>query len=151
MDKYYHDGVPHLIREKGSFWWKVILRLNYQYRGVAKCSPYKGDTMSFWDDMILDSIFSIKYPNLYSFAKDYVICKSVREQECMADLFRIPMTREAHNELLLIVEDLQELNTSNQERNDQWNFIWGHQTYSVKRFCKHFFEAIEPPVTVLWI
>jgi hypothetical protein len=26
-DKYYPNGVPHLRREKGSFWWKDILRL----------------------------------------------------------------------------------------------------------------------------
>jgi hypothetical protein len=32
-DKYYPNGVPHLRREKGSFWWKDILRLHLQYRG----------------------------------------------------------------------------------------------------------------------
>jgi len=29
--KYYANVVPHLAREKGSFWWKDILRLNVQY------------------------------------------------------------------------------------------------------------------------
>lgn len=38
-EKYYPDGVPHLAREKGSFWWKDILRLHVQYRGVAICTP----------------------------------------------------------------------------------------------------------------
>jgi hypothetical protein len=32
-DKYYENFVPHLSREKGSFWWKDILRLNVFYRG----------------------------------------------------------------------------------------------------------------------
>jgi hypothetical protein len=30
--KYYNNTVPHLAREKGSFWWKDILRLHTQYR-----------------------------------------------------------------------------------------------------------------------
>jgi hypothetical protein len=32
-DKYYENSVPHLAREKGSFWWKDILRPNVFYRG----------------------------------------------------------------------------------------------------------------------
>jgi hypothetical protein len=28
-----------LAREKGSFWWKDILRLNVHFRGVAMCIP----------------------------------------------------------------------------------------------------------------
>jgi hypothetical protein len=37
--KYYNGTVPHLAKEKGSFWWKDILRLNVQFRGVARCTP----------------------------------------------------------------------------------------------------------------
>jgi hypothetical protein len=35
--KYYSNTIPHLTREKGSFWWKDIFRLHSQYRGVAIC------------------------------------------------------------------------------------------------------------------
>jgi hypothetical protein len=45
--KYYNNIVPHLAREKGSFWWKDIFRLHTQYRGVAICNPNQGDTISF--------------------------------------------------------------------------------------------------------
>jgi retron-type reverse transcriptase len=43
--KHYPDGVPHVRREKGSLWWKDILRLHIQYRGIAYCIPSKGDTV----------------------------------------------------------------------------------------------------------
>jgi hypothetical protein len=46
-DKYYENSVPHLAREKGSFWWKDILSLNVFYRGVAICDAAKGDTIGF--------------------------------------------------------------------------------------------------------
>jgi hypothetical protein len=48
-DKYYRNSVPHLSREKGSFWWKDNLRLHIYYRGVAICSPGRGDTIGFWE------------------------------------------------------------------------------------------------------
>jgi hypothetical protein len=63
--KYYPDGVPHLRRENGSFWWKDILRLHTQYRGVAICAPNRGDTVSFWNDLIQDTIHSQQFPNLF--------------------------------------------------------------------------------------
>jgi hypothetical protein len=69
-EKYYPSGVAHLRREKGSFWWKDIMRLHLKYRGVAIYSPNKGDTLSLWDDVILGSLMSLKYPTLHSFAKD---------------------------------------------------------------------------------
>ncbi|XP_066391949.1 two-component response regulator ORR33-like [Miscanthus floridulus] len=52
-NKYYSNGVPHFRREKGSFWWKDILRLHIKYRGVAICNPGIGDTIRFWDDLLL--------------------------------------------------------------------------------------------------
>ena len=54
--KYYSEGVPHLKKEKGSFWWKDILRLHTQYRGVAFCIPTRGDTVSFWFDLLFGEI-----------------------------------------------------------------------------------------------
>jgi hypothetical protein len=45
--KYCSNTVPHLAREKGSFWWKDIFQLHTQYRGVAICNPNQGDTISF--------------------------------------------------------------------------------------------------------
>jgi hypothetical protein len=56
--KYYLDGVPHLRRKKGSFWWKDILRFHIQYRGVAFCTLNQGDTVSFWDDLLFGVIHS---------------------------------------------------------------------------------------------
>jgi len=69
-NKYYQEGVPQLRCDKGFFWWKDILRLQTNFRGIAICSPYKGDTVSLWEDVILGSVFPQKYPNIYVFAID---------------------------------------------------------------------------------
>lgn len=87
-NKYYPEGVPHLRREKGSFWWKDILRLHVNFRGIALCSPNKGDTVSLWEDVNLGTIFSQKYPSLYLFALDrHISIQRAREKENIVELF----------------------------------------------------------------
>ena len=49
--------------------------------------------------------------------------KRVRENENIVDLFRIPMTRQAHNELLQLEDDVSELSSYDHEENDEWTFI----------------------------
>jgi len=115
------------------------------------CNPYISDTVSFWDDIILDTIFSSKYPNIYSFAKEPIISlKSVKERGNIVELFRVPMTRQAHNEMIQLAEDLLELSNNGHEEKDVWTFIWG-QTYFVRKIYHHYFKSIQPLVTLNWI
>jgi len=80
--------VPHLRREKGSFWWKDILHLHCHYRGIRTRSFVKGDTISLWDDLILNNIFLQKNPNLFSFAEEHVISlEKVLNSSDLIDLF----------------------------------------------------------------
>ena len=86
--------LPHLRREKMSFWWKDILRLHVYYRGIAVCDPKRGDTISFWNDLFLGEIQSLKYLNLFQFSLDTNISvMKIRQTEQLLNCFRIPMTR----------------------------------------------------------
>jgi hypothetical protein len=150
--KYYPDGVPHLRKEKGSFWWKDILRLHTQYRGVAICTPNKGDTVSLWDDLILDVIHSQKFPNLFEFAKDPAISLwQIGTVDSLISCFRIPMTRQAYNELLELQEELLCMQPIMSDAKDCWSFIWGHQNYSSSKYYHYQFASIVPPRAVIWI
>jgi hypothetical protein len=60
--KYYNGTMPDLAREKGSFWWKDILRLNVHFRGVARRIPNHGNTISFWEDLINGRVHSDVFP-----------------------------------------------------------------------------------------
>jgi hypothetical protein len=101
--KYYNDVVPHLAKEKGSFWWKDILRMNIHFRGVVVCSPAKGDTISFWGDFINGVILSLVFPSLFEFAKDPNISLwKMRQPEDLIGNFRIPMSRTTYNEFILV-------------------------------------------------
>jgi hypothetical protein len=151
-NKYYLDSVPHLAREKGSFWWKDILRLNVLFRGVAICSPNKGDTLSFWEDIIFGEVGAEVFPNLYPYAKDpkASLWKLKSTQELLT-CFRIPMSRQAYNEFLLLQNAITSLPPTSSHANDVWCFIWGNQKYSARRFYHHHYSSVHPPRSVLWL
>ena len=149
---YYSDSVPHLAREKGSFWWKDILRLHIQFRGVAFCQPSKGDTVSFWEDLINGHIHSNRFPNLYPFAKEPRLSFwKIRSAVSLVDCFRIPMSREAYNEMLVLQSELQNLPQVIPDEKDKWLFIWGQQKYSSSKFYQHHFRELQPHRVVIWI
>lgn len=97
--------------------------------------------------------FAVKYHSLYGFAKNPVLSlKSVKEIDNMVDLFRIPMTREAYNELLSLEEDLLDHRSDNtKDEKHVQSFIWGHQDYCVKKYYNHQFHSIQPLMPILWM
>jgi hypothetical protein len=151
-NRYYSNAVPHLAREKGSFWWKDLLRLHVQYRGVALCVTGRGDTIGFWEDFIDGKFHSEVYPTLFGYAKDPKASLSVMmASKDLLDCFRIPMSRRAYNEFLELQIELTNLASSLSDENDKWTFIWGNQNYSSSRFYQYHFRAIQPHISVLWV
>jgi hypothetical protein len=54
---YYSDGeVPHTSKDKGSFWWRDVLRLVDWFRGIATCKIGDGTTVLFWKDICNDHL-----------------------------------------------------------------------------------------------
>jgi hypothetical protein len=149
---YYVDCVPYLAREKGSFWWKDILRLNVVFRGIASCVPGKGDTINFWEDLFHGSIRANHFPNLFAYAKDPKISlQKIRNSVDLIDCFRIPMSRQAYNELLEIQEELMDIPDSALLDDDSWKYIWGQQCYSSSKFYQYSFSNLHPSRVVVWI
>lgn len=99
--KYYEGKVPHECRELGSFWWRDVMRLNVIYRGIAQCALGDGSTVLFWDDLWSDSILSVQYPRLNSFARNSSIpVQRLMLEQDMDDIFILPLSTQAHDELL---------------------------------------------------
>lgn len=46
--KYYRENIPHAAAECGSFWWKDIMRLVTDFRGVVAAQLGEGDTSLFF-------------------------------------------------------------------------------------------------------
>jgi hypothetical protein len=48
---YANGEVPHATKDKGSFWWRDILKLADIYMGIASCKVGDGTTVVFWSDV----------------------------------------------------------------------------------------------------
>ena len=145
---YYRHKVPHLVSARGSFWWKDILKLTVQFRGIAQCLS---GTVGLWEDNIQQQPFSLKFPNLYAYANNNNLSvKAGLAAENLLDIFRLPMSRAAYNEFLIFREDLDSLRAdSNQD--DVWVYQWSGGLYSSRQFYRHHFGAVTPPAPFCWI
>lgn len=83
------------LTSRRSFWWRDILKLNITFRGIAKCSPDKGYSISLWEDCFVDQPLSLKFSQLYSLEQGSI---SMQRALSTMDLFRLPMSRTAFNE-----------------------------------------------------
>jgi hypothetical protein len=93
---YYRNGKLPNKPNKGSFWWKSIMKLLDTYKGIAHVTAGIGDIILFWKDLWNDIILQQSYPQLHSFAINDDIClSSVLRQEALQDLFRLPLSEEA--------------------------------------------------------
>jgi hypothetical protein len=74
-NKYYLEGeVPHATKDKGSFWWKDLLKLCDIYRGISKCTVGDLMTVLFWSDIWNDLLLQDKFPRLF-------ICKKINQYQ----------------------------------------------------------------------
>jgi hypothetical protein len=112
----------------------------------------KGDTVSFWDDFINGAVYSQKFPNLLEFAKEpRVSQQQIWNAESLLSFFRIPMTRQAYNELLSLQTELTLMQLDNLNEEDCWYFIWGNKKYSSSKYYQHQFASLLPPQPIRWI
>ncbi len=107
---YYDSKVPHLMVNKGSFWWRDITSLADIFRGVAKCEIRIGTTALFWNDLWNDDFKCTSYPNIFAAAmykNDSVKATCSRPLE---DSFILPLSDVAFSEFLQLEEVLGHLN-----------------------------------------
>lgn len=125
--------------------------MNVHYRGIASCLPGKGNTVSFWEDLLEGRIHADYYLALFRYALDpNASLQKLRNLEDLLDCFRIPMSRNAFYELVALQDDLSRMNYDTEE-NDQWTFIWGNQSYVSSRFYHYHFRNLHPERSLVWI
>lgn len=136
--------MPHIQREAGSFWWKDIFKLKNLFGDITYCKVGDGSSILFWkDNWAGDSLIQIM-PSIAQFARfpDMSI-REVSEASCLEDIFVIPISQTAAEEL----EDLRELVQSFTLLNepDQRVFCWGNKKYVVAKVYKLAFLSVPAP------
>ena len=99
---YYQNGeLPH-HNNKGSFWWKDVLKSITSYKGMASVTILDGYTSFFWSDIWNGRLFSSQFPELFSFAKDkhisvqsFISMLAIEEPD---ELFHLPLSTQAYGQ-----------------------------------------------------
>lgn len=136
----------HTQREVGSFWWKDIFRLKDLYGCITTCQLGDGSSVLFWKDNWAGECLTDLLPNLAHFVKNVELSvKDVCSASYLEDLFQIPISQAAANEL----QDLRVLIQSF-ELTDEANirvFCWGNSLYKAASLYKLAFLTMQSPPT----
>jgi hypothetical protein len=128
--RHYSNGaLPSFSCRQGSFWWKDNLKLLDSFKGLAMANVFDGASCLFWDDLWLNKVPRLHYPQLFSFAKSTEISLSAaRNAEGPEVLFHLALSPLAAQQLLELAQDLNALPDSGDQ--DIWSYIWGSPFYS---------------------
>ncbi|CAO2167262.1 unnamed protein product [Urochloa humidicola] len=151
-NSHYANGkIPHAIRDRGSFWWRDMLKLCDLFRGVASCIVGDGTTVLFWSDVWNNHLLQEKFPRLYSFARNKTI--SVAQfitHNNVAQQFHLPLPEQAYQEYTALQELIQGIQIIEGEK-DRWHYIWNSPKYSSAKFYHFPYKNVHPPKPFLWI
>jgi hypothetical protein len=94
---YYQNGkLPNPDNCKGSFWWRDCISNHNQFKEIFVCKPVTGTTILYWHDKWCNNeILAIKFPQLYSFAKQRRITLQsavAYNQEDIYEMFNLPLS-----------------------------------------------------------
>jgi len=113
--------------DKGSFWWKDILKLCDLFRGIANCKLGDGSTVLFWSDLWNDNVMQSKFPRLFSFAKNkkiYVL--QFLSNNNLQSQFHLPLSEQEYQRMQYYIQSIQ----VQQDTKDSWHYIWESNSYT---------------------
>ena len=107
-----------------------------EFFALAKCNVNSGDTLKFWKDSWSAGSMKEQLPHLFSFALNQDISVQMAvNYDTVEDLFLLPLSEEAYQELGTFQELVHSVNLTNAK--DEWVYSWG-KDYSVSKAYKFF-------------
>ena len=67
---YANGKIPHATTDRGSFWWRDVMKLCDNFRGIATAKVGTGDTTLLWLDVWNEKYLKNQLPRLFSFVKN---------------------------------------------------------------------------------
>jgi hypothetical protein len=135
-NKYYSPhGLPGQ-RSIGSFWWKSMLKLLHNFKGLAHPTIGNGKSIFLGEDQWNQSIPRQQYPELFSFTKSTKLTiAEVKEQDHLFCIFQLPIYEPAYEQYLELQVAWEQIVLGNVK--DRWRYIWGSDSYSTQKAYRH--------------
>jgi hypothetical protein len=123
-----------------------------KFKELTTCNIGSGKSISLWTDKWgEDDIAELTYPHLHSFAKEpnSNVYKALNETN-IYNLFQLPLSHIAHQELQDLRIDLENATTDNSV--DAWNFEWSSPIYSTKKVYRQLIgeHHTHPVILDIW-
>jgi hypothetical protein len=115
-DKYYTRNKLPIAGAtfRGSYWWREILKLTDQLKGIAMVTVRDGKSCFLWHDLWDGIICSQVFPELFSFTKNQHISVFMAVTSGpFHDQFHLPLSPEAYAQYLDLELLMQELHLQN--------------------------------------
>jgi hypothetical protein len=135
-NKYYSSrGLPG-HRTIGSFWWKSMIKLLHNFKGLVHPIIGNGRSIYFWEDQWNQNIPRQQYPELFSFAKSTKLSiAEVKEHDHLSGIFQLPISEQAYEQYLELQVVWEQIILSTVQ--DRWRYIWGSDSYSTQKAYRH--------------
>lgn len=117
------QGIP-----RGYFQWKEILKPIVDFRKLAMCSPSKGDTSLFQEDLWPINTLQECFPQLFSSAKKLNCSGRYFLDNTTSPIFSLPLSAQASqqlNDLLYLIQE----RIWDPMVHGKWQYIWGTNTF----------------------
>jgi hypothetical protein len=135
-NSYYTSGRLPGHRRIGSFWWKSMLKLLHNFKGLAYPIISNGRSILFLEDLWNKSIPSQQYPELFSFANNTKLSiTEAKQQDHLFQIFQLPISEQAYEQYLELHEAWEQITINNLK--DRWRYIWDLDSYSTKNAYRH--------------
>lgn len=150
-NNHYRAGKIPSENKIGSFCWKDILNNLSSFRWFSKVNRQDGRTVRLWCDEWNNTALFTKYPKLFSYAANKnITVLQAREIGQPQDMFHLPMSVQAFNQLQLLLITMQAQPLS--EEHDRWTYKWDSPRFLSQKAYKHITKAPPAPLTftLLW-
>jgi hypothetical protein len=114
-------------------------------------TPFRADTCFLWLDLWNNSVPRHDFPEIFSFAKNQnITLLKAKGALNVSDLFNLPMSELAFNQLLELANRLHAL--PNEDDDDIWTYIWGSPYFASMKAYKHLlgYRFVHPCFSWLW-
>jgi hypothetical protein len=103
-------------------WWKSLLSLLQDFKGLAAPTIGNERTILFWEDLWNKGIPTQQYPELFSFACNTKLSiKEAKQKEHLLEMFQLPLSVQAYEQYLELNEAWGQITVTNAK--DTWKLI----------------------------
>jgi hypothetical protein len=150
-DNYYASGRLPGQQNKGSFWWKDIVKLVTNFKGISSVTVQDGSSVLIWQDLWNGHLLQQEFPELSSFAKNPdSTFKNFMASPQLAENFFLPLSEEAHAQFLILQSLLDSFVLT--PNPDIWTYIWGNSSFSASKAYKKLIghRQVHPAFQWIW-